>query len=1182
MAVCLCWMGGSASAQVNLDSLRRLVSEELADTVKLAAYRSLTYELAKYASHDSLETLHHLAAASALAARLADEASAWGLVKIKGDLYYNRGYFAEALGYYQQAAEGTAANPLPEVQQVRVQALNKIGLVHYVQGNNRLALQRLAETYTLAEAIGYGEGMALARLCQGVVYHARQNYTAALRHFEDCLAQYRALDDQNGVAYALNNLGAIHDSQGQYDSALYYYRQSLALKQATQDQYGLGTAYYNLGIVQAYLGRYDSAALYYHRSLQCYRDFEDDREQASVLVDLGMLYLKQNRIDTASRCIEEAFALCKANGYTQDLQEHFQKVGNWYTQQGRIPEALGFYTDALALARQMTDTLGQAKVYALMAKVYARQKDLNMASRYIRQAYTYYTQVHHVSGQASTTATIGQWQVHLGEYTEAALLARKSLIYYQELGDTCAMASGYLTLGQAYLGMQQPDSARAILSTAARIARQCRQYSELSRVYISLGAALAQMGRDAASLRVYEQALAYADTAQDRHQLKEAAEHLYRLYEARGDLARAYATFKVYHTNQDSLFNEDNTRKLVEQEMAFAYAEKQREQEVARLAKDLAQQKALERQRWVIYGGGGLLVLLGILAFSFYRHYRTKVRANVMLRVQNEKIQRSSQEITEKNEEITRQKAELEALDQAKSRFFANLSHELRTPLTLISGPVDEMLNCPEGLSPKRWQKLKVVARNCQQLRGLVDDIMRLSKLEASQHQVHAQALALAPILQRAIANFESMAKHQQVALKLEVDDSLGPWLWLDGEKLQKVLNNLLSNALKHTPPGGGVTLRVSLAEERLCLAVQDTGRGIPEREQARIFDRYYQSTQPEAPLQGGTGIGLALVRELARVMGGTIALSSAEGEGSTFTLCLPYQPVAAPEEYRESEDQVNEEVPTPPRGPAQAPYQVLVVEDHPDMQHFVAGLLAAEYGVHTARNGREALELLDREPIDLVVSDVMMPEMDGYALLEKLKATDRLCGIPVVMLTALAGESHTLKGLALGVDDYLAKPFSPPELLARVRNLLARREQRLYATESNPSAKATAKQVVTELGEALEEVGVQPADLAWLKKVETRLQQELENEDFNLTLLAEEFHLSERQFRRKLKQITGLSPKKYQQELALQKARALLEQGVYHTITAVAETVGINNATRLSQLYVARFGKHPQEYMVG
>ncbi|WP_127554089.1 SpoIIE family protein phosphatase [Actinoplanes sp. OR16] len=391
--------------------------------------------------------------------------------------------------------------------------------------------------------------------------------------------------------------------------------------------------------------------------------------------------------------------------------------------------------------------------------------------------------------------------------------------------------------------------------------------------------------------------------------------------------------------------------------------------------------------------------------------------------------------------------AELAALDKAKTDFFSNVSHEFRTPLTLILGPLEDLLKSPE-LTPAVAERLDPVHRNALRLLRLVNTVLDFSRLESGRMNAVYRPTDLAGFTARLAGTFR--AATERAGLDLVVDASPLPEpVHVDHELWEKIVFNLLSNAVKFTRVGR-VEVRVSARAGNALLSVRDTGIGVPETEQALLFDRFHRVTGAWSRSHEGTGIGLALVRELAELHGGSVGLISRPGEGSEFTVRIPFGAGHLPPD-RVTDEQVPAEsearlwvdeatwwagdgpaLPEPARDRASG--RILLADDNADLREHVARLLGPHWTVSTAVDGEQALSLARAHPYDLVLTDVMMPRMDGFELIAALRADERTRDVPIVVLSARAGEEAAVEGLAAGADDYLAKPFSTRELLARVR----------------------------------------------------------------------------------------------------------------------------------------------------
>lgn len=572
---------------------------------------------------------------------------------------------------------------------------------------------------------------------------------------------------------------------------------------------------------------------------------------------------------------------------------------------------------------------------------------------------------------------------------------------------------------------------------------------------------------------------------------------------------------------------------------------------------------------------GGLLVLLALsLGIGFYFQRKRKTE----LRQQNQLIQQQAER--------------LRNLDETKSRFFANVSHELRTPLTLILGPIKSALSSGT-LDNRNFTLLKKAQQSSEDLLKLVASILNLSKLEHGKLELKESAEPIFPLVQRIVSTFESHAERSGIELTFIYKAQKDLQLQIDREKVETILNNLLSNAFKFTAKSGKVSVTVADMGNALELVVEDSGRGISQNDLPKIFNRFYQSEEKNAPTEGGTGIGLALCQELVQLMGGSIRAESMVGKGSSFYVEIPRKEVMrtfavaqSPDREFLEEQHVGETAQYAPmilkpdkdsNANGHRP-TILIVEDNHSLRDYLCTILGARFHVLTAENGKEALEILqiqkgsysskrDIPPVSLVISDVMMPIMDGFQLMEKLKMDDRFNRLPLIMLTARADIRDKLKALRIGVDDYLLKPFDEEELLIRITNLL---ENYAIRQETLNEDAAPGKEIPA----------ISEQDRQWLETFETYIKENISNEMVNVPDLARQFAMSESSLLRQLKYLTGLTPAKYLFEMRLDKARQLLENHVYNSISQVASEVGYQDAKSFSRSFKNRFGKSPSEFI--
>ena len=468
-------------------------------------------------------------------------------------------------------------------------------------------------------------------------------------------------------------------------------------------------------------------------------------------------------------------------------------------------------------------------------------------------------------------------------------------------------------------------------------------------------------------------------------------------------------------------------------------------------------------QNWFLF----LLAVFTIGGLYWWYKRKTHLYLRTQKLLETE-IEKATAQIQKDKQTIENQAEELRQLDKVKSSFFANVSHELRTPLTLILGSISSVLKSQE-LSNRNFTLLKKAQQSGKDLLKLVGSILDLSKMESGKMELDEQPHLLFPLVRRIASTFEAHAQRKGIQFAFYYQAEKELQLELDKNKLETILNNLLSNAIKFTPANAKVRVQIEDFGNLIQIAVLDTGRGIHPNDLPHIFNRFYQSNQPNAPTEGGTGIGLALSQEFVKLMKGKIWAKSQLGKGSQFFVQIPRkeilgitQPIIDTTSIgKPITDDITQQAANDSKSNRST---ILVVEDNHSLREYIQLILKAEYNVIVAENGQVALEYLKargttddenliENPIpsrdillhspSLIVSDIMMPIMDGYQFLEKVKNDDNYRHLPFIMLTARADIQDKLKALRIGVDDYLLKPFEEEELLVRIKNLLNNYQRR-------------------------------------------------------------------------------------------------------------------------------------------
>ena len=511
-----------------------------------------------------------------------------------------------------------------------------------------------------------------------------------------------------------------------------------------------------------------------------------------------------------------------------------------------------------------------------------------------------------------------------------------------------------------------------------------------------------------------------------------------------------------------------------------------------------------------------------------------------------------------------------EEANKAKLQFFTNISHELRTPLTLIADPVNYIIH-DDNLNSQQRSMLQIVQRNVLVLTQLVSEILDFRKVQNGKMELRLSDFNLAESMKQWIMLFSASAQKKHITISMDAPDTI--MLRADQDKIERICYNLLSNALKYTSEGGEISLMAKEEGGRVMISVADNGCGISSDELPYIFDRFYQAKNAGR----GTGIGLAIVKAFTELHHGEVSATSVEGKGSTFTIHIPVRQKG--EVTNQSTEKIEqlvepssaEEVPNQARHIDELiqPYQtdkpeVLIIDDNIDIRTYLRSVLSEKYNVSEAADGKAGLELARKIVPDIVLSDIMMPVMDGLAFCQQLKTDKAISHIPVILLTARSLDEQRAEGYEHGADAYLSKPFSLRLLLSRIDNLIESRKK-LNQTWSKGVED-------DEIGNISNEI-----DKSFLKQLRKIIQENLANSDLSVEQIGDEIGLSRVQLYRKVKALTGYSPVEIVRKARLTRARHLL-QTTERTVSEVAYAVGFSTPSYFSKCYKDEFGENPKK----
>jgi signal transduction histidine kinase/DNA-binding response OmpR family regulator len=856
--------------------------------------------------------------------------------------------------------------------------------------------------------------------------------------------------------------------------------------------------------------------------------------------------------DVVMSASQQALSLSKSNNYSIGETDAHITLGLLYWLHPEIERALDHGLKALHLSDSLAYKKGGMEANLLLGLVYNELKDFKKAEDFTRKGLNLALEIKHTEGIARACNTLGNHYRRRNDGKEAMRYYQLGLDHLEGKKNIAIKNLLLNNIALYYINQDiEREKTKRYLDESLQIALAFENKSAEILTRMRMGSFYSNLREFTKAEEQFTRAKNMSLAMGNHNALLDIYKGITDIKTKTGRQQEAQAYEIKYLKLKDSLYSLDKARQVAEMETRFET--KKKEQLI-----EILEQKAIIQNIWrnVLMGGGLLLILVSSYIFHLQRSRTRKTKE--LLEIQ----------------ELLNDK--LKEIDRVKSTFFANISHEFRTPLTLILVPLEEELKKSSGTDK---QSLLLMKRNANRLLELVNQILDLSRLEAGKMELQLEKDDIHVLLKIISASFDSLAQHKQIHFEKEFD--LGSeHIWFDRDKVEKIITNLLANAFKFTPVNGTVVFTVGMKKDNnknmLELSVSDTGKGISPQDQELVFSSFYRVHDGEIE---GTGLGLSLVKELVKFYGGTIALESEVNKGSIFKVELPtdrevfsmedenetlhstsavQKPPALMNEYERQEM---------PELPARADRKnsILIVEDNAELRNFICSILEKEFTVFSSGDGEEGRELATQVIPNLIVSDLMMPNMDGIQLTEKIKADERTSHIPIILLTAKNDQTSRLEGLAIGADDYLTKPFSRDELLIRIKNLIAQRKLLAERFRERILVPITATEDVS-------------LDDRFLQKIRMIVEANMSDASFSVEQLAEKAHLNRTQLLRKLKGLTGLSPNDFIKDLRLQKAADMIRQNT-DSIAQVGYAVGFNDQSYFSKCFKKQFGVTPKEF---
>ncbi|MEO1051902.1 MAG: tetratricopeptide repeat protein [Bacteroidota bacterium] len=1009
---------------------------------------------------------------------------------------------------YAQDCISSVAKLKTEKGEAKVDLLNELSACYRnvnLDSANAFAL----EAVSLGEQLKYNEGLAIAYKNLGTIHLFLGNLNQAKQSYLKSQSVFEATGNVSGAMDVNYNLGLLFYYKPDYDSAILYYNKDFEYRKEIDDQLGIADGYLNMGNVYWSKGEEIKALEYYKNSIEAFQNGGDTLQAIKGEFNIGNIYWDYSNYDLALESFYKCLPIFESNNDMYLMWTCLDNIGKVHLDLDNYGEAREYTRRALQTAQEWGDQRSITVTLQSMGALNSQERNSDSAHYYFRQSLDMATRYQYTDLISLNLNSLGILDLNDDELERAESYFLRSLEMKEELDiNEYYLATSFENLGKIY-----------------------EKRSDLNK-----------------AIDYYQKTLEIAESVNSNELRQNASFGLYKAYEKLNQPAQSLSHFVRYTIAKDSILNEQSQKNIANLEIGYQTARKDQEIQLqkAQLGTQQAIIKQQSLQRNLLLGGVASLLIIAVLG---YYTYQSRLKTKELI-YQNQK-----------------------EMEQIRSRFFANISHEFRTPLTLITARVDDVI---EQAGKKDLTDLKGIKKNALRLLQLVNQLLDLSKIDAQRTKLKVVQGNISSFIQALSESFHSLAVQRDIQFNIPSGELVIDG-YFDQDKLEKIIVNLVSNAFKHTPEGGTITVSMyQYDSQHLTVTIEDTGRGIPPHDVEHIFDRFYQASDTDT---GGSGIGLSLTKELIEIQKGQISVKSELDKGSQFTVTLPIsrghfeqlgaeisetKPEPTTEEKPVALPALDEDKPVDNRLliPEDKPV-ILVAEDNTELRHYIKDMLSSEYSVMEAPNGKDALELAVTHQPDMVLSDVMMPEMDGTELCKHIKNTTETSHIPLIMLTAKASGEAKLEGLDIGADDYLTKPFDKKELKVRIKNLILQRRKLIekFSQSLNPR-----------------DIKLNSADDDFMQRTASVIKARIDDHTFSVEGLGDEIGMSRSQLFKKIKALTGMSVSEYIRAIRLSHAAEMLKNKTA-SVSEIAYEVGFNNLSYFAKCFKERFGVSPSEY---
>lgn len=867
---------------------------------------------------------------------------------------------------------------------------------------------------------------------------------------------------------------------------------------------------------------------------------EEDNDSISlpeIYYRLGVNHRYKHRYDSAKFYYKKALPLA-------EIKKDYYQIGRIYNELGVVcrktdqnNEAINYFLESIKSTKYSNNYYGKAIAENGVGNIYLVQREYEKALYYFRESIKYGFKNNNSFHQELCYGNLGETYMYLNQSDSAKYYINKCLELAVKRKYPMSQGICYMLLGQVEMNQKQYHKAYEHFEKSLVIQRDIKDKRYLSSILIHHGSAAEKLNKNLEAEKNLLEGRAISKEIHSIDHLIFSNQALYELYYKTKRYQEACDALMLTKNYTDSLYNSEKLR--VTNDLEFKYQSEQKTQQIELLnARNqlIGESKKMQRNQL-----GVLILLFGGLAAFFYFRYQTKQRVT----------------------------HELRNINKMKSKFFSNISHEFRTPLTLIKGPIEKQLRTVKNETKR--EDLELVLRNSNRMLSLVDQLLNISKIDAGHFAISAQEGDLSTLLKGISNSFNFQANEKLIEYKTEICET--GLVWFDHNIVEIVVTNILSNAFKFVPTKGKVGISAIIFNKKLKIIITNSGCNLTKQELTHVFDRFYRGGDSEIQ---GTGIGLSLVKELCKLYRTDIRVFLSSDHVICFEIDLPI--IKEHFKHKEiSEISTKQEKPFNIQGMAieadsteeigndEMPI-LLIVEDNSDMRKYIKSCFKFDYKILEAEDGEFGIQLAQKFIPDIIISDVMMPNVGGVELCNRLRSDEKTNHIPIILLTAKVGEENTLEGLKSGADDYITKPFNAEALLIKVERLVANRKaiQDKYQKEL----------IINPLNLVFES-----EEEKFARSLQNILEKHLSDPDFSVEQFCELTSMSRTQLHRKLKAVTGLSATAFIRAQRIKMASEILLQPNVSVSEACFST-GFNDTSYFSKCFKEIHGCTPTEYL--